>query len=126
MIPRFGGIDPAAAAANTVNARDLHVFLGVKSEFRNWIKNRVDDFGFVENQDFTTAVEKYRGGERKDYFVSLDMAKELFMVERNEKGKQARQYFVESEHRLRTSPSYLAVGAPFRPLARLQLSFALF
>lgn len=84
---------------NTVNARDLHEFLGVRSEFRNWIKNRISDYGFDEGKDFTTAVEFYRGGERKDYFITLDMAKELAMVERNEKGKQARQYFIECERR---------------------------
>lgn len=87
----------------TVNARDLHAFLEVKSEFRNWIKNRIDDFGFLENQDFITTVEIYRGGERKDYHITIDMAKELSMVERNEKGKQARQYFIECERKAKSN-----------------------
>lgn len=87
------------ASIQTVDARDLHAFLEVKSQFRDWIKNRVEDFGFVENEDFVTAIEIYRGGERKDYHLSLDMAKELSMVERNAKGKQARQYFIDCERR---------------------------
>ncbi|MEH3108892.1 MAG: antA/AntB antirepressor family protein [Agrobacterium cavarae] len=83
----------------TVNARDLHAFLVVKSEFRNWIKNRIDEFGFTENVDYATTVEIYRGGERKNYFITLDMGKELGMVERTPKGKEVRQYFIECERR---------------------------
>ncbi|WP_455474709.1 antA/AntB antirepressor family protein [Bartonella sp. B30(2025)] len=83
----------------TVNARDLHAFLEIKSEFRNWINNRIEQYSFIEKQDFTTTVKFYRGGKLKDYYLTLDMAKELAMVERNEKGKQARQYFIECERR---------------------------
>lgn len=92
-----------AEAVETVNARELHAFLEVRSEFRNWIKNRIEDFGFVEGSDFVTSVENYRGGDRKDYHLSLDMAKELAMVERTEKGKQARQYFIECERAAKTA-----------------------
>jgi phage anti-repressor protein/phage antirepressor YoqD-like protein len=82
----------------TVNARELHAFLEVKSEFRNWIKNRVEDFGFVENQDFVTVGKNLPGGgKQNDYHLTIEMAKELSMVERNDKGKQARQYFIECE-----------------------------
>ncbi len=88
------------ASVQTVNARELHAFLEVKSEFRNWIKNRIDDFGFVEKQDFTTVGKSLpSGGRQNDYFLTIDMAKELSMVERNDKGKQARQYFIECERR---------------------------
>jgi len=97
-----GTID--GASVQTVNARELYAFLEVKSEFRNWIKNRIDDFQFNENSDFATTVNFYRGGERKDYHLSLDMAKELAMVERNEKGKQARQYFIECERKAKEAP----------------------
>ena len=82
----------------TVNARELHAFLESKQEFTNWIKNRIDEYGFVENQDYVIILSKSTGGRpRTDYFVSLDMAKELAMVERNDKGKQARQYFITCE-----------------------------
>ncbi|SCX76947.1 anti-repressor protein [Nitrosospira sp. Nsp13] len=87
-----------------INARELHAFLGVKSEFRNWIKNRIDDFGFIDEQDFAMVGKNLPGGGRQtDYYVTLDMAKELAMVERNEKGKQARQYFIECERRAKSN-----------------------
>lgn len=88
-------------AINTVNARELHAFLEVKSNFRDWIRNRINDFNFVENQDFIAVAKNLAGGgQQKDYYLSIDMAKELSMVERNEKGKQARQYFIECERRV--------------------------
>lgn len=85
---------------NSINARDLHVFLEVKSEFRNWIKNRIEQYQFVQGVDFI-AGNFLPGSEQKDYTITIEMAKELSMVERNEKGKQARQYFIECERRLR-------------------------
>jgi len=109
-----------------VNARDLHAFLEVKSNFRDWIKNRIDDFDFVENQDFILVAENLatngRGGDRrsKDYYLTLDMAKELSMVERNAKGKQARQYFIECERRVKQQvPSANAILAQFNVPATL-------
>ena len=100
---KFGGI------VETVNARDLHAFLEVGKDFTTWIKDRIDQYGFIQGQDFT--VENFaprngganRGGHnRRDYHISLDMAKELSMVERNAKGKQARQYFIECEQRAKS------------------------
>ena len=85
----------------TVNARDLHSFLEVGKDFSTWMKDRIESFGFVENQDFVCSPilgSNGRGGHnRVDYHLALDMAKELSMVERNAKGKQARQYFIECE-----------------------------
>lgn len=90
----------------TVNARDLHTFLENKDMFANWIKDRIDQFGFVENQDFVSFLEnskKPRGGRPgEEYHLTLDMAKELSMVERTTKGKEARQYFIECERVART------------------------
>jgi len=83
-------------SVQTVNARELHAFLEVKSEFRNWIKNRINDFGFTQDVDFI-AGNFLPGSERIDYHVTLDMAKELAMVERSAKGKEARQYFIAVE-----------------------------
>ena len=73
----------------TVNARELHGFLGSKQQFADWIKGRIEQYGFVDGVDFT--VHKFMNGRATqiDYYVSIDMAKELSMVERNEKGKQA-------------------------------------
>lgn len=85
----------------TVNARELHEFLESKRQFANWIQDRIAQYGFVEGQDFT--VNKFVNGRATqiDYHITLDMAKELSMVERNEKGKQARQYFIKCEKELR-------------------------
>lgn len=90
----------AGQAQQTVNARELHAFLESKQEFSNWIKNRIEDYGFLDGVDFLTNLSKTQGRPRIDYFLSLDMAKELSMVERNAKGKQARQYFIDCEKRL--------------------------
>ena len=92
-------------AIETVSARELHEFLESKQDFSTWIKNRISEYDFVEHQDFITAPQKYgtaNGGyaTRNEYYVTLDMAKELSMVERNEKGKQARKYFIECEKKL--------------------------
>ena len=95
----------------TVNARDLHEFLGVSTRFNDWIKNRIDQFGFIENQDFVTLTENLvNGGKQTEYHLSLDMAKELSMVERNEKGKQARLYFIECERRAKQQSPELQIA----------------
>ena len=94
---------------NTVNARDLHAFLEVGRDFSNWIKNRIEAYGFAENVDYVTAQNlrspnlassKSRPQLATDYLVSIDMAKELAMVERTEKGRQVRRYFIECEKAL--------------------------
>ena len=84
-----------------VNARDLWKFLESKQEFANWIKDRVEKYRFVEGKDFLINFSKSLGRPSKEYLISLDMAKELAMVENNERGRQARQYFIEVEKRFR-------------------------
>lgn len=93
-------------AVQTVNARDLHSFLENRDHFTTWFQDRVQQYGFVENVDFVGFSEtSEKGGRpRKEYAITLDMAKELAMVERNEKGKQARQYFIECERRAKAAP----------------------
>lgn len=91
----------------TCNARELHKFLEVKSHFRDWIKNRIEDFRFVEDQDFTTVAKFLAGGGKaKEYFLTLSMAKELCMVERTPKGKEARLYFIECERVAKEATSF--------------------
>ena len=96
----------------TVNARELHAFLESKQDFSTWIKNRVEQYDFVENQDFILLhkkMEQVSGAKHLiDYHITLDMSKELAMVERNDKGKQARQYFIECERKLREHQVKLA------------------
>nr|DAT24647.1 MAG TPA: AntA/AntB antirepressor [Caudoviricetes sp.] len=85
-----------------VNARELHGFLKSRQDFSTWIKNRIADYDFVENQDFVRFHKKMEANNATliEYAITLDMAKELSMVERNEQGKQARKYFIECEKRL--------------------------
>jgi phage anti-repressor protein len=90
----------------SVNAKLLHSFLEVDTRFNDWISRRINDYQFIENTDFVLVTQKRviknRGGDRrsKDYHITLDMAKELAMIERTEKGRQARKYFIECEKRL--------------------------
>lgn len=85
-----------------VSARELHEFLEVKSRFNDWIENRISKYEFIENSDYTKIlVECVRGQNKYDYVLKLDMAKELSMVENNERGRQARRYFIECEKQLK-------------------------
>ena len=92
-------------AVETVSARELHAFVESKQEFANWIKNRIEKYGFVENQDYVRFHKKMEANNATmiEYYTTLDMGKELAMVERNEKGKQARQYFIECEKKLNST-----------------------
>ncbi|GAA4666603.1 antA/AntB antirepressor family protein [Bartonella pachyuromydis] len=87
----------------TVNARDLHAFLEVKARFNDWIVTRIKECNFRENQDFisfTKNLVKPQGGRPSiEYYLTLDMAKHLSMIERNDKGHEAREYFIECERR---------------------------
>lgn len=101
------------------NARDLHDFLGVGKVFAAWITLRIKDYEFVENQDYIVTLSKT--GKRqnvrcKDYHLTLDTAKELAMVERNEKGRQIRRYFIECEKQLRQQQIQLQLPPAREPL----------
>lgn len=95
----------AGASVQTVNARDLHAFLEVGDKFATWIAERILRFRFEEGRDYEVFLETpknpHGGRPAKEYVLSLDMAKELAMVERTDKGKEARAYFIECERRLR-------------------------
>ena len=87
------------SVVQTVSARELHSFLEVATRFDDWISTRIKEYDFVENQDFVRFTEnsvKPNGGRpSQEYYITLYMAKELSMVERNERGRQARKYFSE-------------------------------
>lgn len=105
LIPVFPGHLQSGEAVFLVDGRLLHAFLEVGCTFPTWIVRRIQEYGFIENQDFIICFSNlrsnHRGGHnRKDYHLTLDMAKELAMVERNDKGRQARRYFIECERRL--------------------------
>ena len=90
---------------DVVSARELHQFLEVGTRIDMWFNRRLEEYGFVQGVDYQgpILVEHYT-----DYHITLDMAKELAMVERNEKGRQIRQYFIWAETKLRR----LVIEAP--------------
>lgn len=83
-----------------VSGRQLHEALEVKTKYADWF-NRMIDYGFAENQDFLLLKNEQqtgRGGHNKvDHIIKLDMAKEIAMIQRTERGKQVRQYFIQVE-----------------------------
>ena len=117
---------PHDTLIQAVSARELHEFLESKRQFATWIRDRIAQYDFVENQDFvwvsenseTQRADGQRGIiTRKEYYITLDMAKELSMVERNEQGKEARRYFIECEKRLKGSMTRLSYAQALRAYA---------
>lgn len=84
-----------------VNGRELHKVLGSKQDFSTWVKKRLSDCEAEENEDFERFHRKMEANNATliDYLIRLDIAKEMAMLERNEKGKQVRRYFIEVEKR---------------------------
>lgn len=117
----------------TVSAKALYAWLGSRQEFAHWIEARIAQFGFVQGVDFTPADFGERENQSfhrlpsdTDYRLTLDMAKELSMVECNEKGRQARQYFIAGERRLKANipdPEVLQVLSDPNQLRTLLLDF---
>ncbi len=94
------------------NARELHAFLQVGRDFSTWIKGRIDDYGFVAGEDYVwvenlsppppdLGSSKSRAQLMFDYHLTLDMAKELAMLENNEVGRKVRRYFIKVEKQAR-------------------------
>lgn len=86
-----------------VSGRDLHAFLGVATSYKDWFP-RMLAYGFTEGEDFSAILSESTGGRPStDHALTLDMAKELAMIQRTPRGKEARQYFIEVEKRARTA-----------------------
>lgn len=83
------------------NARDLHAVLEVCTKIEDWLPRRIEQYGFTEGEDFFANVRKTRGRPATDYHLTLDMAKELAMVENNDRGRQVRRYFIQIEKEAR-------------------------
>lgn len=102
----------------TVDARELHDFLDVRRDFSTWIKDRLQTYGFTQDVDFVSfqTAPQIGGvgsrGLRTDYALTLDTAKELSMVERTDKGKAARRYFIECERRVKAGGPTLPQTLP--------------
>lgn len=104
-----------------VMGRDLHAFLEVQSNYREWFPRMVA-YGFEEGKDYASKnrrVQDSLGREREanDHIITLDMAKEISMIQRTEKGKQARQYFLECERKAK-QPAALALPQTYAEALR--------
>lgn len=91
-----------------IDAREIHSFIGSKKKFSDWMKHRIEHFGFEEGIDFQKEsllpqkVKQTRGGHNQlNYYVTMDMAKELGMIERNDRGRMIRNYFIRSDEKRR-------------------------
>ena len=101
----------------TLSARELYEFLEVVTQFKDWFP-RMCEYGFAESVDFNPLkIERVRlEGNREvkreiqDYQLTIEMAKEISMIQRNEKGKQARQYFIEIEKQWNSPERIIARG----------------
>jgi len=83
-----------------VNARELHEGLESKQDFSDWVKARLSETDAIVDEDFTIILGKSNGGRpSKEYLLKIDTAKEMAMLERNDKGKEYRRYFIEVEKR---------------------------
>lgn len=92
----------------TVLARDLHEFLEVKTAYKDWFP-RMCEYGFTEGEDFCSFLSESTGGRpATEAQLTIDMAKEICMLQRNEKGKQARQYFLQLEREWNSPEAVMA------------------
>lgn len=110
LIPVFNG-SIQNQPVQLCNARDLHSFLEVGKVFGAWIQDRINEYGFIQDEDYFVITERTNGRPRKEYHITLDMGKELGMVERNERGRQIRKYFIECERRA-SQPKQIALPEP--------------
>lgn len=115
LVPIFNG-ELDGRYQQICDARDLHGFLLVGRDFSSWIKGRIDHFGFVEGEDYSPVLgnrsDGLPGKPRTEYHLTLDMAKELAMVENNDQGRQVRRYFIAMERQAREirGANYLSVS----------------
>ena len=92
----------------TVSGRELHGFLEVATPYDKWFP-RMAEYGFIEQVDFSTFLSESTGGRPStDHQLTIEMSKEIAMIQRNEKGKQARQYFIALEKQWNTPEAVMA------------------
>lgn len=119
----FPAIQENPVLEKAVNARSLHEFLQVSRDFASWINGRIDQFNFIQGSDFIIDNIPQNGGKvgrpSIEYFISVDMAKELSMVERSDKGKEVRKYFIECEKKLQTQSVQFSIPQTYAEALRL-------
>lgn len=110
--------DIDGVTVQTCSARDLHKFLEIQTAFKDWINRRVADYKFLEGVDYLIVKSErqvpHQGGMRSttisEFYLSIGMGKELAMVERTQRGKEVRQYFIECERRASAQVKPLTQG----------------
>lgn len=97
-----------------IDARLLHQRLQISTKFTVWIQRRIDEYGFEANKDFFPNLGNAtnRGRQPDEYHLTMDMAKELAMLERNEIGRSIRRYFIKSEKELRSKQLPVSFSLP--------------
>lgn len=113
-----------------VYGSELHAVLGSPSVYREWVKRRLTDIDAVDKEDFEgVEISTPSGQTKKDYLIKLDTAKEMAMLERNEKGKQVRRYFIQVEKKYKAgaldtaqlSPELQMFGKLYEVVARQEI-----
>jgi anti-repressor protein len=111
----------------TVSARDIHMYVENGKDFSDWIKNRIKVGGFIENVDFTILTTKKgitsSGRPFMEYYLSIDMAKSVAMMERNTKGQEIRQWFIDREKKATQLESQLVQQIPTNFSQALKLAY---
>ena len=97
-----------------VSGRQLHEALQVKTRYNDWF-NRMTEYGFIENQDYLAITQKRvtaqgNSTNQVDHIIKLDMAKEIAMIQRTERGKQVRQYFIQVEKDFNSPEKIMAIA----------------
>ncbi|WP_310394121.1 antA/AntB antirepressor family protein [Hymenobacter sp.] len=103
----------SAGGRDIVSARALHQFLEVATRYNDWFRRRVEEYRFVENRDYSKLST-----DNQEVVITLDMAKELAMVERNEQGQRARHYFIACEKQLRSALASPALPSTYADALR--------
>ncbi len=120
LVPVFAGTINGQPA-QLCNARDLHAFLKVGTKFADWIGGRVAEYGFTPGDDFSEVSEKVaRGRPRTEYHLTLDMAKELAMIENNDQGRAVRRYFIQCERSAQQAAAGALAAQPALPATRAE------
>lgn len=91
-------------STKTINANDLWTSLSINTPYHKWITRRIENYGFLGGEDFLKIEPNssfLRGRPKAEYFISLDMAKELALLENNEQGRKIRKELIEAERKLR-------------------------
>lgn len=103
-----------AASVKTVDGREVHRFLGARKDYSNWMKDRIKKYGFIENVDYVVSAnfgENSDGGRPAiEYYLTIGMGKEIGMVDRSEKGRTIRKYFLSIEETAFTPPRILTMA----------------